>query len=159
MFESERQLDEIQIIITDSLTSVLRHIDSNKFVLEVRYNLGLADYYESLGDYQASLAKQYIQLKKYNLNFDPNRKKAILKINSLIDQINLEFSDLLKYPNKNKIKDLMKRCEEINQTLQFDKKNENTMEIHIYFRIMEKLRRINRHLLFILKSIEKYNNF
>jgi phosphate:Na+ symporter len=159
LFEAERQLDEIKIIIINSLTSVLRHSDSNRSVLEVRHYLELADYYESLGDYEASLAKQYLQLKKEDFQFHPNRKKAILKIHSLISKINSEFPDLLKYPDNAKIKDLIKRSEHINEILQFNKKNENTMEIHIYFRIMEKLRRINRHLLFILRSVEKYNNF
>ena len=126
------------------MTSVLRHSDSNKSVLEVRYHLELADCYESLGDYEASLAKQYLQLKRDNLHFHPNRKKAILKICSLISKMNSEFHDLLKYPDNAKIKDLIKRSEHINQRLQFNKKMENTMEIHIYFRIMEKLRRINR---------------
>jgi phosphate:Na+ symporter len=158
LFEAERELDEIKILTTNSLTSVLRHSDSNKSVLEVRYHLELADFYESLGDYEASLAKQYLQLKKDNLYFHPNRKKAILKIHSLISKINSEFPDLLKYPDNTKITDLIKRSEHINRLLQFDKKNENTMEIHIYFRIMEKLRRINRHLLFIIRSVEKNNN-
>ena len=158
LFKAERELDEIQIIITDSLTSVLRHSDSNKSVLEVRYYLELANFYESLGDYEASLAKQYLQLKRDDLHFHPNRKKAILKIHSMMNKLNSEFSDLLKYPDNNKIKDLIKRCEDINQILQFNKKKENTMEIHIYFRIMEKFRRINRHLLFVIRSVEKYNN-
>jgi len=64
----------------------------------------------------------------------------------------------LKYTDNAKIKDLIKRSEHINQILQFNKKMENTMEIHIYFRIMEKLRRINRHLLFIMRSVEKYKS-
>jgi len=106
LFEAERQLNEIKIIIINSLTSVLRYSDSNKSVLEVRHYLELADYYESLGDYEASLAKQYLQLKRDNFQFHPHRKKAILKIHFLISKINFEFLDLLKYPDNTKIKNL-----------------------------------------------------
>ena len=157
LFKAERQLDDIKDIIVNSLTSILRHSDSNSFVLEVKYYLELSDLYESLGDYEASLAKQHLQLEKDNLKFHPHRKIAILKIHSLIMSINHEVFSLLKNSNKNKVASLLKQSEHINYLLQFDKKKEGTMEIHIYFRIMEKFRRINRHLLFIIRSIEKNN--
>ena len=157
LFETERQLDNIKSLVTNSLTSILRYSDSNKSLLEVRYYLELADYYESLGDYQASLAKQYLQLKKDKITLHPDRQKAILNIYSLIEDINLKLTTLLETPNNNEIDQLIKDTEHVNYLLQFDKKIENTMEIHVYFRIMEKFRRINRHLLFILQTMKKNN--
>jgi phosphate:Na+ symporter len=155
LFGAEQQLDDMKSLVVNSLTSLLKCSDSNNSFLEVRYYLELADYYESLGDYQASLAKQYLQLKKDNIVFHPNRQKAILKIYSSIEDINEKLTHLLNHPNIDKIDKLIVEIKYINSILQFSKKKENTMEIHVYFRIMEKFRRINRHLLFILESMKK----
>ena len=159
LFEAEQQLDEMKSIVVDSLTSILKCNDSNTSLLEVRYYLELADYYESLGDYQAGLAKQYLQLKKDNIIIHPNRQRAILKICSLIDEVDNKLTTLLNSPNHDKLEKLIEETQYINSLLQFSKKKENTMEIHIYFRIMEKFRRINRHLLFILQSMRKNQVF
>jgi len=152
LFQAERELDEINSNINFSLTQLLKNSDSDSILEDVRALIYISDQYESLGDYGASLAKFHNKIKRNDLTIHPRKLKELKKIHRLLTSSLEEIQKFHKTHDKSNLVTLLKRSELINKEISLDLTIDKGIEHILYTDILAKLRRINRHILFILNK-------
>ncbi|WP_320048040.1 Na/Pi cotransporter family protein [uncultured Ilyobacter sp.] len=156
LFEGEKYQDEKKDSIFKNLTGLLHSTDSKDILKSIRLLLLLADTMESLGDYAASLGKIYKKTINNKLVLPQN---FINQIDFYHEKIIVSLENLEKItmnPNMQEIINEKKICQDTATALEFvdPLKNVDYPE-HIFMEILSKYRRINRHVLFMLVSLQE----
>ncbi|WP_319372242.1 Na/Pi cotransporter family protein [uncultured Ilyobacter sp.] len=156
LFEGEKYQDDKKDSIFKNLTGLLHDTDSKEILKSIRMLLVLADTMESLGDYGASLGKIYKKAMNKKLILPENFTK---QVDFYHEKIILSLENLEKIALKPDIKDIIREkkfCQDIANSLEFVDPLENVeYSEHIFMEILSKYRRINRHILFMLGSIQE----
>ncbi len=156
LFEGEKYQDDKKDSIFKNLTGLLHGTDSKDILKSIRILLVLADTMESLGDYGASLGKIYKKSANNKLTLPQN---FINQIDFYHGQIISSLDNLEKITLNPAIQEVIKEkkiCQNLVSALEFVDPLENLeYPEHIFMEILSKYRRINRHILFMLGSLQE----
>jgi phosphate:Na+ symporter len=84
IFQGEQELDVMQKEVIEYLSKLLITADVITVIDEARHQIRIADEYESVSDYIASLLKLYLRHYKENLTFHDEIKKDLLNIHNKV---------------------------------------------------------------------------